>query len=248
MFRSIRSRVARQRIHQQRRGSQVCEALESRRLLAAGDLDTSFSDDGKATVSFSGATSMTAHAVAVQSDGKIVVVGSKPTGITSELDFAVVRFDPDGSRDLTFAAPPSPLPATGLLTLGFGGRDDAEAVTIDYHGTAATNPFYGSIIVAGNSYDGGPHDQILMAVARLNPDGSTQNPFDGDSKLTYRYGGNRNQTEAWGVLAQPGGRMVVVGSTIGSRDPDFLLVRFEPDGTIAAGGTRTTDFGGWEDA
>jgi hypothetical protein len=32
----------------------TCEPLESRRLLAAGDLDLSFSDDGKATINLGG--------------------------------------------------------------------------------------------------------------------------------------------------------------------------------------------------
>ena len=54
----------------------VIELMEPRKLLAAGALDPSFSGDGKATIDFgSGLTSIRANDVAVQSDGKTVVVG-----------------------------------------------------------------------------------------------------------------------------------------------------------------------------
>ena len=78
------------------------EALETRRLLAAGALDKSFSDDGIASAS----GSFTATDVAVQADGKAVVAGFE-TGRTFvdhtvEKLFAVARYNLDGTLDATF--------------------------------------------------------------------------------------------------------------------------------------------------
>jgi uncharacterized delta-60 repeat protein len=61
---------------------------------ADGSLDTTFSGDGKLTTQVGivgGASS-----VAIQSDGKIVVAGG------ADNDFAVVRYNPDGSLDTDF--------------------------------------------------------------------------------------------------------------------------------------------------
>src|SRR5688500_7550974 len=76
------------------------EALEPRRLLAApGALDLSFSLDGKTTIASPGET-LTATDVAVQADGKTVVVGRSETpGI---MQFVVARFNLDGSLDTSF--------------------------------------------------------------------------------------------------------------------------------------------------
>src|SRR5947207_173226 len=60
------------------RGSFVAERLEPRTFLNAGDLDKSFSGDGKTTVA-GGAVVLDAGDVAVQADGKTVIVGSAPS-------------------------------------------------------------------------------------------------------------------------------------------------------------------------
>ena len=56
---------------------------------APGDLDVSFSGDGKQTTDFGGSDA--AAAVAVQADGKIVVAGS------SDGNFALARYGVDGA-------------------------------------------------------------------------------------------------------------------------------------------------------
>src|SRR4051794_18642941 len=75
----------------------MVENLEPRQMFSAGTLDTSFSLDGKATVNFG--QGVRANDVAVQGDGKTVVVGFT-TGAQS--DFAVARFNFDGTPDTTF--------------------------------------------------------------------------------------------------------------------------------------------------
>ena len=56
-----------------------------------------------------------ARDLALQSDGKIIVVGSTFNG--SDYDFAVARYSPTGSLDPTFAT-------TGFVTNPIGSSDD----------------------------------------------------------------------------------------------------------------------------
>ena len=66
-----------------------------------GSLDTSFSCDGKQITDFAGNTDL-ANGVAVQSDGRIVVAGSSFSPTTAN-DFAVARYNTDGSLDTGFS-------------------------------------------------------------------------------------------------------------------------------------------------
>jgi uncharacterized delta-60 repeat protein len=68
-------------------------------------LDTSFSGDGKVTTSFS-----------AQSDDKIVVVGTSDNG-SGTSEFAVARFNVDGSLDTSFST-------DGLVTTSFSAGND----------------------------------------------------------------------------------------------------------------------------
>ena len=86
-----------------------------------GTLDPSFSGDGKQTTSFCAGDCSGATAVAIQADGKIVVVGSRAADGTGDLDFALARYKPNGSLDPSFSG-------DGKQTTGFGGHDFASAV------------------------------------------------------------------------------------------------------------------------
>ena len=71
-----------------------------------GSLDPSFSGDGKQTTDFGSAGG--ANGVALQADGGIVVVGNGGNG-----DFALARYNPNGSLDPSFSG-------DGKQTTGFG--------------------------------------------------------------------------------------------------------------------------------
>src|SRR4029453_13241345 len=64
-----------------------------------GTLDASFGIGGIVTTDFGG-TSAAARAVAVQPDGKIVAAGL--AAINGVLDFALARYNPDGTLDASF--------------------------------------------------------------------------------------------------------------------------------------------------
>src|SRR5438445_6149249 len=92
-------------VHMQRRTERKpsfrpqLELLESRDLLSAGSLDATFGAGGIALTDF-GASDF-AYAVAMQPDDKIVVAGSTGTQVGG--DFALARYDPNGTLDTTFS-------------------------------------------------------------------------------------------------------------------------------------------------
>ena len=73
-------------------------------LAAPGDLDPTFDGDGKRTINYGG--NENGGAVAVQPDGKIVLVSAGLGG------FAVTRLNPDGSSDASFGGGDGVAPVT----------------------------------------------------------------------------------------------------------------------------------------
>ncbi|MFC1635848.1 DUF4347 domain-containing protein, partial [Planctomycetota bacterium] len=120
-------------------------------LLAAGDLDLTFSGDGKLTTDF-GSDDDRARSVAIQADGKIVVAGESDNG--SNMDFALARYNADGSLDTS-------LSGDGKLTTDFGSYSD--------HAYSVAIQADGKIVVAGSSWNGSNWD---IALARYDSDGS----------------------------------------------------------------------------
>src|SRR5262245_38592255 len=90
------------------------------RYSTAGAVDWNFSFDGKATTDFAGGMDYIT-ALALQSDGKIIAVGAaqSASGSTSDFDFAMARYNPDGSVDLAFGPDNN-----GRVTANFFGGDD----------------------------------------------------------------------------------------------------------------------------
>ncbi|MCB9248520.1 MAG: hypothetical protein H6613_08225 [Ignavibacteriales bacterium] len=98
-----------------------------------GALDPTFGSSGIVTTSV-GTEIHTAKSIAIQSDGKILVVGSSEN--VSNSDFLVVRYNSDGTLDNSFGS-------AGKVTIDFGsGYDVAQSLVIQSDG---------KIIVAGYS-------------------------------------------------------------------------------------------------
>ncbi len=188
---------------------------------APGDLDTSFSGDGKQTLNFGGQDRGT-H-VAITPDGRIVVVGS--TDAVGGGDFAVGRFTSDGTPDATFGS-------GGKVTLGTAAADTGGGVVVlpDER-----------IVVSGQGY--ATQDFVTK---RLNADGSPDTSFTGAGTSIVDFGGN-DAVNA--MVQQPDGKLVLVGST--SVGGDFAIARLNADGTpdttFSGDGRQTVDFGGGGD-
>jgi uncharacterized delta-60 repeat protein len=193
-------------------------ALAQSPCLTGGNLDPTFDIDGKVTTNFG--SNDAAAAVVLQPDGKIIAAGS--TG-NSDRNFALARYNPDGTLDPTFDG-------DGTVTTVFGpGTDAAVAVVLQPDG---------KIIAAGYTTIGGIFD---FALARYNPDGALDSTFGVDGKVTTNFGG---QDGALAVVLQPDGKIIAAG--FGGTD-DFALARYNPDGTLDTtfdtDGKVTTDFG-----
>ncbi len=190
-----------------------------------GSLDGGFGDGGLVTTDIAG-SSDAALGVALQEDGRIIVVGS--ARVAGNDDVAIVRYDPDGTLDETFGT-------LGKTTTNFfGGRDRAVAVTIQPDG---------SIVVAGDTVVNGGTD---FALARYSATGVLDTSFGGLGT------GRRNTDIAGGVdlalnIAQePGGTLLVTGrTTIGTSSSlgHAGLARYSadglPDASIGPNGTRS---------
>ena len=105
--------------------------------------------------------------MAVQSDGKIVVAGTADA--PGRNDFALARYNDDGSLDTSFDG-------DGEVTTSFGVQVQANAFSMALQAD-------GKIVVAGYVSD---HNSIDFALARYNSDGSLDTSFDGDGKLTVK--------------------------------------------------------------
>jgi uncharacterized delta-60 repeat protein len=196
-----------------------------------GSLDSSFGGDGKITTRFRRKTGDTVSEIAIQSDGKIVAVGTSVTGLTERFRFALARYNGDGSLDPSFGG-------DGKLITTFGktGDDSASAVALQPDG---------KIVAAG---------QALVtvgkfALARYNTDGSLDQTFGGDGRVTTHLSSGSDDV-ATDVALQNDGRIVAGGSSqnvSGSGHSRFALIRYNADGsldsTFGTGGKVTTHFG-----
>ena len=185
-------------------------------LAAPGDLDTTFSGDGKVTTDINGGREDGVNEIALQTDGKIVVVGWRNNSATGN-DFAVARYHPNGSLDTTFSG-------DGKLLTNFGADDVAEDVAIQSDG---------KIVVGGmRCLDGTfPDLQCDVAVARYETNGTLDSTFSGDGKVRIDFGGNSNGF--WGGLKiQPDGKIVMSGWMWNGVHSDFVVYRYNTNGTL----------------
>jgi uncharacterized delta-60 repeat protein len=180
---------------------------------AAGDLDTTFGIGGKVTTQI-GSRSSGGYSVALQPDGKIVVAGSALND-TGEDDFAVARYNVNGSLDTSFNG-------TGKVETSIrSGTDFGRSVAIQGNG---------KIVVAGESWNGVRYD---FAVVRYNSDGSLDTTFGGNGKVVTALGYDSQPSS---VVVQKDGKIVIGGyGTLGdvvSASGGFAVVRYNVNGTL----------------
>jgi uncharacterized delta-60 repeat protein len=101
-----------------------------------GTLDNAFGIHGGVTTPFPGNTFSRAFAVALQTNGDIVAVGQTGLTVTGPSDFALVRYNPDGSVDTTFGN-------SGFVSTPFG-------TSVAFANTVLIQ-IDGKIIAVGNS-------------------------------------------------------------------------------------------------
>lgn len=167
-----------------------------------GSLDASFGDSGKVITTISNRDDL-ANAVAVQPDGKIIVVGTADSDGFTGGNFLVVRYQPNGSLDSDFGA-------GGVVIINQANTEVFNAVALQPDG---------KIVAAGRSAD--PDRAVVV---RLNPNGILDSSFN--AGLIYfdlpNYKNDNLQTV--GVL--PDNRIVIGGLADSISTQPVLLGRF----------------------
>jgi len=207
-----------------------------------GALDTSFGTNGIATALLN--SSAGAQAVGIQSDGKIVVSGHYQTGGPEQ--FALARFNPDGSPDTNFGNAGTILTTieTGCAAYGGGIQPDGKSVAA---GVAVAQN--GSVVNAD------------FAVARYNTNGALDLTFGSLGRTTNNAGGSTLDA-AYAMAIQPDGKILLAGTagignipgpiTDNALANSFVgLARFNtngtPDTTFGNNGTALFEVGSFSD-
>jgi len=188
--------------------------------------DTSFVINGGRTISFDqgGDNFDTAKAVAVQRDGKIVLVGvARSAGGNAYVDAALVRLNVNGTEDASFGSGGKvTLPAFSTAA-GLWHFNSVNAVAIDRRG---------GILIAGSIL--APDGSQQMFVARFEPNGVLDNYFGVRNLWLYFNDVRRN--EAFGLTLQGDGNILVYGSadtnTQNIPASYWLMYRLMPNGEI----------------
>jgi uncharacterized delta-60 repeat protein len=203
-----------------------------------GKLDTAFGSGGIVT----GPVFGTVQALALQPDGKILLVGNGFDSNTRRAFFSMIRYRPDGTPDATFGS-------DGLVRGPDGGADSV-ALQAD-----------GRIVVAGTE----PEDYAFKLV-RLNADGTLDPSFGSNGSVRALLG---YAASASAVIVQPDGRILAAGSSVPGNPPpppppppapppppppgppplpwEMTLLRYNPDGSLdpsfGSSGVVTTRLG-----
>jgi uncharacterized delta-60 repeat protein len=191
-----------------------------------GSLDPSFGGDGKVTTAFGGSAG--ANAVVVQ-DGKVVAAGFGTVG--SRVDFALARYNRDGTLDRTFGS-------GGRVTTAFGNGAQATALLVQADG---------KLVAAGIAFtDAGEQ----FALARYRRDGTLDPTFGVGGRVTTAFAGG--DAGAHALVKQADGKLVAAGFLNTGTTVDFALARYRPNGDLdpsfGTAGRVVTDLGAVDEA
>jgi uncharacterized delta-60 repeat protein len=175
-----------------------------------GSPDVTFSGDGKLTTAFGNDTD-TAFAIAIQPDGKLVVAGESNRGSSATgMDFALARYQPDGSLDASFGG-------TGTVTTAIGGnsaRDVVFALGLQDVGGELR------IVAAGGDGD--------FRIARFRSTGAVDTSFGTNGLINGIYQSVSGSANA--IAVAPSGALFVAGHA----DNKFAVVELTPSGAVDA--------------
>ncbi|MFT7775101.1 hypothetical protein [Roseateles sp.] len=179
------------------------------RYLPDGMLDTGFGRDGRVTTSFGNGTDK-AYALLLLPDGRIVVGGDSHQGANGS-DFALARYNPDGSLDASFGNGGKVLTAIG---------SDSSRETI-YALAQQTVAGVARVVAVGGEGD--------FIAAAYRADGTLDGGFGKAGIVRGLFGSVTGA--ARGVVVTEDNELILAGH----RDHDFAVVRLLPDGRLDTG-------------
>jgi uncharacterized delta-60 repeat protein len=194
-----------------------------------GSLDETFGNGGVVSTDFDLGSNVSD--LAIQSDGKIVAAGTAFSNNSDSQDFAIVRYNANGSLDSSFGS------GGKVITDFFGGTDQVAAIAIQSDG---------KIVLGGNAFTPGS-PAIDFTLARYNADGTPDSKFGDDGKVTTDFFGEADFLTS--LEFQSDGKLIAAGT---ARIPavgrfEFALARYTKKGRLdqsfGSGGKVTTEFG-----
>lgn len=193
-----------------------------------GTLDNTFGSLGKVTTEF-GPIRGEAEAVAIQSDGKIVLAGHYYAALNED-HVALARYNPDGTLDNYFGD-------SGKVQTSLGGGSCSNNSSRAYD--LAIEPDGRLIIVGHAGINGGTPDTcslVALTVARYNQFGQLDHSFNRNGVVYTSFSSDsfpRNSGEA--VALQSDGKILAAGSVETSPNGGlnaFALARYNSDGSL----------------
>lgn len=180
----------------------------------AGSLDSSFGTGGKVTTSINSGADI-AYAVALQTDGKIIVAGMT-TNTTTGKDFACLRYNTNGTLDTSFGT-------NGIVTNDVQIGSDDVAYSIAIQGD-------GKIVLAGYSDDGSNKN---AAIIRLNANGTLDATFGTSGKVLTDFITNRaDEIKTVKIHALTGNIIVGGTSSLTSTNSQGVVARYTSAGLL----------------
>lgn len=193
-----------------------------------GTLDSSFGEAGMVMTDMDGLTN-TCSGMAIQNDGKIVMVGETYDPVISDPVITMLRYNSDGSLDSSFG------------TDGIIRQDFTEDMI-----SAFSLVLSGDKIIIGLEIFGGSAEIVLI---QYNHDGSIDTGFGVDGIVSPTIS---NLVQLSAMSVQGDGKLLVSGSVQNGFQDDIGLIRLDTDGTLdtsfGINGIATADNGGVDDS
>ena len=212
------------------------------RLNTDGSLDKTFGNIGYVLTEISAYQDNPA-AIAIQSDGKIVVAGtSSPGAGQTGADFAIVRYLENGTLDQSFAT-------SGILTVNLYGGDNGENKDDTAYALALQSD--GSIIVAGKSYrNHGSNFYDDAALIKVTSNGTLDPSFGQNGMVKTNLNGSPSLIHSLAI--QSDGKILAMGQIELAGQYAFLVMRYAANGSLdssfGSGGIVSTHLTGFDPA
>lgn len=175
---------------------------------ANGSLDTSWNGTGKVITPI-GSNGDTAKAIALQSDGKVLLAGYCFNG--SNFEFCAARYNASGALDTSWNG------AGKVIT----------SIDIDSYATATTVQPDGKVLLAGYCQNG---SNVDFCAARYNANGTLDSSWNGTGKVITPIGSGADRANA--IAVQSDGKVLLAGYCFNGSNYDFCVARYNANGTL----------------
>jgi uncharacterized delta-60 repeat protein len=193
---------------------------------ANGNLDLTFGTNGLINTELSPGLWDNANSIEIQSDQKIVLAGTSDKGTSK--DFAVVRYNTDGTLDPSFGNNGVVITDT---TLSYDDFINEIVIQSD-----------GKIVGTGTTQSGQPNNRHgVITLLRYNTDGSLDYTFGDGGFVLTEFPAVPDNT-GWDVEIRSNGKIVIAAGLMDQDAGDFALVEYNPDGSSCDTSSRIIDF------